>query len=178
MSAVLRAQFVPIPAPQVSTRPIVMRIKASAKGAGGYPIEIGFVLEDRSTFCTLIRPTTGWTAWYEPAEVAHGITRDILQQHGRDVADVAALLDRQLAGRTVHCTGWTEAYSLLQMLYDAAERRLTFHLESLDSLLSPQEVTRFKQARDDIRSRQGVRRHRASADAKLDQQAFYETRTG
>jgi len=43
--------------------PAVLDIEASGFGRDSYPVEIGYVLPDGQTWCTLIRPAPAWTHW-------------------------------------------------------------------------------------------------------------------
>ena len=53
--------------------PSIMDIEASGFGRSSYPIEVGYVLGDGSSFCTLIRPLPSWTHWDASAESVHHI---------------------------------------------------------------------------------------------------------
>jgi hypothetical protein len=51
-------------AAQVSSEvPAVLDVEASGFGAGSYPIEIGYIASDGTSYCTLIRPAPSWTHW-------------------------------------------------------------------------------------------------------------------
>src|SRR3954468_2528729 len=78
--------------------PCVIDIEASGFGRGSYPIEIGFVLPDGTAYCTLIVPDESWTHWDGDAERIHGISRALLQRHGRSASEVANELNQRLAG--------------------------------------------------------------------------------
>jgi hypothetical protein len=41
--------------------PSILDVEASGFGAGSYPIEIGYISGDGSSYCTLIRPAPTWT---------------------------------------------------------------------------------------------------------------------
>lgn len=78
-------------------RPCILDIEASGFGASSDPIEVGHVLADGRSRCTLIRPREGWTHWDPRAEALHGISRETLLRHGRPVAEVARTLNADLA---------------------------------------------------------------------------------
>lgn len=151
-------------------------IEASGFGARGYPIEVGFVREDGQAWCTLIRPLPAWTAWDPAAERLHGIPREALLQHGRTPAVVCRRLNDALAGRTVYCDGWAHDYPWLALLYDAADALPSFRLESVQRLLDERALPRLDPALQRLRGALG--RHRASADARVLQQALVHALAG
>ena len=75
--------------------PAVLDVEASGFGRHSYPVEVGYVLPDGSTFCTLIRPEPEWTHWDPEAERLHHITRELALLRGKPVAEVVRLLDRK-----------------------------------------------------------------------------------
>lgn len=156
----------------MTTPPCVIDIEASGFGHGSYPIEIGFVRPDGSARCTLIRPTDGWTHWDGAAERLHGLTRELLQRHGRPAADVASLLNDELHGIDVYCDNWAHDYAWLARLYDSAECSPSFRLHHLRELLSEAQAACWDQACADARAALQVNRHRASHDARILQQAW------
>jgi hypothetical protein len=93
--------------------PTVLDVEASGFGRNSYPIEVGFVLPDGHTFCTLIRPLEHWTHWDAQAAQTHHIPRTLLQQRGQDVREVAQKLNADLRGQTVYSDGWANDYSWL-----------------------------------------------------------------
>jgi len=147
--------------------PCIIDVEASGFGAGGYPIEVGFVLPDGRAFCTLIQPEPEWTHWDKAAEQLHGITRQVAQQHGLPVLAVAELLNRELAGRTVYTDAWAHDYSWLGRLFDAAGRPQGFKLEHLRQLLDEPQLEQLDSAKREARGALQVQRHRASSDARV-----------
>jgi hypothetical protein len=147
--------------------PIVIDIEASGFGRGSYPIEIGFVLPDGRGDCMLIRPDATWQHGDPAAESLHHISRALLDRHGQPIASVVDRLEAQLAGKTVYSDGWGHDYSWLSTLYDAAGRRPGFRLDSLQKLLSPEELDAFEAAKTAVAGESPLERHRASADARL-----------
>jgi hypothetical protein len=152
--------------------PAIIDIEASGFGARSYPIEIGYVLGNGRTRCTLVKPPSHWTHWDDNAERVHGIVRPTLLQHGRDVAEVADLLNQDLAGQTVYCDGWAHDYPWLALLFDEAERPLRFRLESVASLLDEPRLARLDAVRRAAVTELGLARHRASNDARALQLAL------
>jgi hypothetical protein len=145
----------------------VLDLEASGFGRHSYPIEIGYVLADGSSFCTLIRPEPQWTHWDEQAEQVHHISRAIAEQHGQDVTTVAKKLNASLAGLTLYSDGWANDYSWLGKLFDAANLSPHFKLDNLRALLSDQEAERWHAVKQAVAQEGNISRHRASADAKL-----------
>lgn len=155
--------------------PTVIDIEASGFGAHSYPIEIGFVLPDGGSWCSLIRPAADWRHWDATAEAVHGLTRAMLERHGRSVGDVAAALNERLRGRVVYCDGWGHDYPWLARLFDAAGRQPAFRLEHMHRLLDDADAPRFAQIKHGLATEQGRLRHRASTDARVLQNAWRQT---
>jgi hypothetical protein len=156
--------------------PAVLDIEASGFGRDSYPIEVGFVLPDGESFCSLIRPAPGWTHWDPEAEQVHHISRDTLFKHGRGVDEVAALLNDRLAGRTVYSDAWSHDYTWLAVLFEEAGRVPSFKLESLRKLLTDSEAAAWHDATTRQRAESAMPRHRASSDAKLLQMTLHRLR--
>ena len=154
------------------TAPCVLDIEASGFGRESYPIEIGYVLPDGQAACMLVRPVPGWTHWDDAAERVHGITRATLQAHGRTPREVAAVLNRDLAGRVVYCDGWAHDYSWLAALFEEAGLQPAFRLESVGALLDERHLAQLDQARREAVLEMGLTRHRASNDARALQRAL------
>ena len=147
--------------------PTVIDVEASGFGRNSYPIEIGFVLPDGRTFCTLIQPQPAWTHWDRSAERVHHIARALIVQRGRPALEVAQLLNQQLDGRVVYSDGWANDYSWLGVLFDVAELSPRFKLENLRALLQDDEADRWYAVKQQVALERGPQRPRASADARL-----------
>ena len=159
-------------------RPCIIDIEASGFGRGGYPIEVGYVLADGRTRCTLIRPPEHWTHWDEAAAQVHGITREALRRHGRSPQAVARMLNDDLAGQTVYCDGWAHDYAWLATLFEAAGSAPAFRLESVAALLDDARLARLPDTQHAARAELGVSRHRASSDARVLQIALARLASG
>jgi hypothetical protein len=164
------------PRPADTTVPACLDMEASGFGRDSYPIEVGFVLGDGRTWCTLIRPADGWTHWDPAAERLHGISRDVVLRHGREVGLVAAQLNHELAGQTLYCDGWAHDYAWLNRLFDAADAVPAFRLDSLRSRLDEVEADRWHGVKQQVASEMPAVRHRASTDAKLLQMTWQRLR--
>jgi len=147
--------------------PTVLDIEASGFGRNSYPIEIGFVLPDGHTYCTLVQPEPHWTHWDAQAAGVHHISRTLIETRGLPVTEVADKLNTELRGLTVYSDGWANDYSWLGALFEAAGVAPSFKLENLRSLLSEDEANRWHAAKEEITRERGAQRHRASADARL-----------
>jgi len=164
-----------LPAPE-ALAPAVLDIEASGFGQDSYPIEIGFVLPDGETFCTLIRPEPGWTHWDENAERLHRISQKSLQLHGRHAHEVAVLLNERLRGMTLYCDGWAHDFVWLSTLFEAAGMAPSFKLDNLRSLLTDREAAFWAIVKKQVSTEMRLQRHRASADAKVLQRTLIRLR--
>lgn len=158
--------------PDPSPLPCVLDIEASGFGRSSYPIEVGYVLPDGRAACMLVRPALQWTHWDAGAEQVHGITRSVLATHGRDAREVALALNRDLEGQTVYCDGWAHDYAWLAALFEEAGFSPSFKLESVGALLDDAHLAQLDQARRDAVAELGLKRHRASNDARALQRAL------
>jgi hypothetical protein len=152
----------------------VIDIEASGFGGRSYPIEVGYVLPDGRAACMLVRPAPEWTHWDDGAERLHGLTRALLASHGRTPHDVAATLNRDLAGQVVYCDGWAHDYTWLAVLFEQAGLNPAFKLESVGALLDEPHLAQLDQARRDAAAAMGLQRHRASNDARALQRALVQ----
>jgi len=152
--------------------PCVLDIEASGFGRASYPVEVGYVLPDGRSFCTLVRPAPHWTHWDATAEAVHGIARDKLLRHGRPVAEVAARLNDDLCGLTVYCDGWAHDYAWLAALFEEAGRTPHFTLASAAQWLDDGRLGGLQEASRHALAELGLARHRASNDARALQAAL------
>jgi hypothetical protein len=100
----------------------------------------------------------------------------MLDKHGRSVAEVAALLNERLHGRTVFSDGWANDYTWLAALFEEAGRVPSFKLESLRKLLTDNEASQWHEETSRQRAETAMPRHRASSDAKLLQMTLHRLR--
>lgn len=156
--------------------PTILDLEASGFGRGSYPIEVGFVEASGIPFCSLIRPAPGWQHWDEGAEALHGISRELLARHGREPEWVAREINTRLAGQTVYCDGWAHDYSWLAKLFEQVGMLPRFRLEDLRRLLDEDQARRWQDVVQQVRAEAQLRRHRASADAKVLQLALQRVR--
>lgn len=147
--------------------PPILDIEASGFGLGSYPIEVGLVLPDGRSWCSLVKPEPGWQHWDPNAAAVHNITRDQLAQHGRPSLELAQTLNDWLRGMVVYSDAWAHDYTWLNKLYDAAGRTPSFRLENLRALLSDAEAARWHELKLSVAHGHNLTRHRASNDARL-----------
>lgn len=158
--------------PQSAPLPTIIDIEASGFGRGSYPIEIGFVTADGSTYCTLIRPEPEWQHWDEQAGSIHGISRLLLAEHGKQAREVARQINEQLRGQDVYSDGWANDYSWLGILFESVDSYPAFRLKNVRELLNEEEAARWHDIKTRLESELELRRHRASSDARLIQETL------
>ncbi|MEK8025475.1 hypothetical protein [Pseudaquabacterium rugosum] len=152
----------------------ILDIEASGFGAGGYPIEIGYVRDDGCSWCSLIRPEPEWTRWDASAQQVHGITRVQVESQGRPAREIAQRLNTDLAGRTAYSDAWAHDYAWLAQLFDAAGLAPRFRLESIHRLIDADQLPALADHRRSAFDTLQVRRHRASSDARALQWALLQ----
>jgi hypothetical protein len=152
--------------------PCVIDIEASGFGRGSYPIEVGAVRPDGVAYCSLISPEPDWQHWESTAEAVHGITREVLQAHGKPAARVASDLNRCLHAQTVYTDAWYHDFLWLARLYDAADMQPHFVLKDLRQALDESALARWETAKADVLRELKLNRHRASNDARVLQQTW------
>jgi hypothetical protein len=156
--------------------PCIIDIEASGFGRGSYPIEIGLVMADGASFCTLISPPPHWSHWDGQAERVHGLSRSLIERHGRSPREVATELNQRLRGQLIYCDGWAHDYAWLARLFDEAGQVPEFKLCHLNELLDEHQAGAWDAACDAARRHLALPRHRASSDARVLQLAFEQVR--
>ena len=164
------------PQPAFEAGLCTLDIEASGFGRHSYPIEIGIVQPGGRSFCTLIKPAPHWTHWDVAAERVHGISRALLERHGRPVALVARLLNEQLQGSVVYTDAWAHDYPWLAALFEEAGSTPRFKLESVACVLDIDVLPQLQLAQREALAAMGLTRHRASNDARALQQALLRLR--
>lgn len=150
----------------------VIDVEASGFGRGSYPIEIGFVLEDGTPHCFLVRPDEHWTHWDEAAAQVHKIPRAALFKRGLPITTVAAHLNEILDARIVYSDGWSFDRTWLALLFDVAGCAQRFKLESVRTLLTEAQASEWHPTVEAVTAELALTRHRASADACIVQMAI------
>jgi len=155
--------------------PVIIDIESSGFGSHSYPIEIGVILEDKSKFCSLIKPESSWVHWCEDAEKVHRINRDSLVSHGKSSLSVAKKLNKILKGKTVYSDGWVVDSTWLIRLFEAAGISMAFTLSAIEMILKEKQIDRWDEMKSSVISELNLSRHRASNDAQIIQETFTRT---
>jgi len=147
--------------------PAIIDLEASGFGRGSYPIEVGVALADGSVFSELIRPPEHWVHWSEDAEAIHGITRPQLMEHGKTPREVAMQLNDLLKGQVLFSDAWSFDSSWIGRLFDEAGLVQRFKIDTLNRLLTEEEMTRWSDTKDAIIAELGLPLHRAANDVEI-----------
>ena len=127
--------------------------------------------------CFIISPPDHWTFWDEKAEAVHGITRELLMEHGLEPVDVCNSLNQLLLGQRVYSDAWSHDISWLGKLFDLIQVPQLFQLDSLRTLMSEEQVIHWHPTKDVVIKELNLNRHRASSDAMIIQETFKRTST-
>lgn len=147
--------------------PAILDIEASGFGLGSYPIEVGIVMADGRSWCSLVKPEPSWEHWDPNAATLHGICRDQLEASGRSTRDIATNLNQWLKGMVVYTDAWAHDYTWLNKIFEAASMSPQFRLENLRALLSDDEAHRWHDIKMAVANKLALTRHRASSDARI-----------
>lgn len=147
-------------------------IEASGLSPDSYPIEIGIALPDRTTWCSLIKPTANWKHWSKEAQDFHGITREDLHNSGRDIQTVTKTLNQLLHNKTVYTDCWVLDDLWIRTLFTQARIRPTFRLRDIMYILKEDHFVSWEPTKKRIAQELDLQRHRASNDAKILQETF------
>lgn len=158
--------------------PVVIDIEASGFGPGSYPLEIGLVMGDGTAHCYLIQPYEDWTHWEVEAEKLHRLSRETAERFGMDGGYVARQLNKLLEGQTVYSDAWSYDNTWLAVLFERAGIAQKFNVEQLAKITSEDQKLVWDQVRDRIIEESGLKRHRASADARIVQSTWIQTQSG
>lgn len=157
------------------TPPIIIDLEASGFGKGSYPIEVGYVDQQGSAWCSLIVPSDDWLHWDPKAEGLHHISRDALFKHGKNVTEIAMHLNDVLLNQVVYTDGWLQDFTWMSCLFDLADIAPHFKLEDLRTTLTPYQESVWHETKQSVLDRLQSVRHRASIDAKVLQLTWLET---
>ncbi|MDD2740352.1 MAG: hypothetical protein PHR94_15600 [Methylomonas lenta] len=157
-------------------RPNIIDFEASGFGEDSYPIEVGVVLANGEKYCALIKPASRWEFWDEQAEQVHGLSREVLYEHGKPIQVVAAELNAFLAGRVVYSDGWVVDKSWLSRLSYDSGIQPSFYLSPLETILKEEQMEIWSPIKQEVIDHLALRRHRASSDALIVQETFVRTK--
>jgi hypothetical protein len=171
---------------------VFLDFEASSLSDDSYPVEVGWIFEDRRAESFLIRPAAGWTDWDPQAEAIHGLSRDTLEREGVPHEEVASTMVRELGGHQLYASAPSWDGKWLSLLLRAAghpRRTLRLqdtdqaHLEIARQLLTPCTpaelvdlqaealLREVRQAADQVPPA-----HRALPDARREQEIWLEVR--
>ena len=152
--------------------PIIIDVEGSGFGPESYPVEVGLALRDGTRHCYLVAPQRSWRHWDAEAERIHGISRTLLETHGRPAREVAWRLNALLAGRTVYSDGAAFSIAWLDRLYRAVRMQRGFEVADLSELLDAQQRERWLEVKQAVSEALALKRHRASGDAWILQETW------
>ena len=155
--------------------PAIIDIEASGFGTGSYPVEIGIVLADGSAHCYLIQPYDDWTHWEAETEKLHRLSRETADRFGMDGGYVARQLNQYLEGQTIYSDAWEHDSQMLSTLFERAGIPQQFTLEQLTRITNDEQESLWASTLDHVTKELGLKRHRASADARIIQATWLRT---
>lgn len=156
-------------------RPIIIDFEASGFGVDSYPIEVGVALSCGQKYCALIKPATEWLYWDLKAEQVHGLSREVLRDHGKETGTVARELNTLLAHKTAYSDGWVVDKPWLSLLFYQSGLVPSFFLSPLENILKEPQMEIWAKTKKHVISDFDLPRHRASTDALIIQETFVRT---
>lgn len=156
--------------------PNIIDIEASGFGYESYPIEIGVILNTGEKYCSLIKPVSNWVFWSLDAENTHHISKELLQDSGKTVTQVANELNQFLQNKTVYSDGWVVDKPWLNELFAAAKIPIDFSISPLEFILDEYQMENWHETKNSVVKEFSLVRHRASSDAMIIQETYRRTR--
>lgn len=152
--------------------PAMIDLEASGFGKGSYPIEVAYALADKSIVSYLIRPQPDWQHWCMEAQEIHGISKEQLMAEGQHVVEVATTLNQKLEGLTLYSDAWGFDSPWLARLFDAAKVPQRFQIESLNRLLTDEQLEDFHCIKKSLWQELNISRHQAANDVRVLQESY------
>lgn len=140
-------------------------IEASGFGSASYPIEIGLLLADGTTYHSLIQPLPHWTHWSQQAESIHQIPRDCLLQNGKTISQVCREVNQLCAGKTLYSDCWVHDAAWLQILFGEAGISMAFRCSPVELLLKEENMAVWAHCKAESSRYLDIAPHRALNDA-------------
>ncbi len=162
----------PVVCSTITSNISTLDIEASGIHPESYPIEVGLVLNNGESWCSLIKPDDAWTHWDVEAEAIHGISREQLFCHGKTPKEVANELNQLIKNTTVYSDCWVLDQPWLAKLFEKAKVRQTFNLQDMMYTLNEEDYEKLYTTKQDIIAATKIERHRASNDARILQMAY------
>jgi hypothetical protein len=147
--------------------PVFIDFEASSLDlVASYPIEVGICLPDGEVKSWLIKPHIIWRDWSEKAARVHCIPKEELQTKGLEIDQVTAELNKILH-TTVYCDAWAFDSFWLHRLFKASSCKPNFELDSITSILKPEEIDQWQDIRAEVIKDLKLVTHRAANDALI-----------
>lgn len=103
-----------------------MTFKGSGRTFCSYPIGVGIALSDGSHYEALIKPHHNWTSWCTQEESDHGISREYLEKHGKDISIICMELNNLCKGKHLCNDDYIWTGHWLNKLYSETGMRPSF----------------------------------------------------
>jgi len=116
--------------------PHFIAIDGSSWEDQAHPVAIAWSMADGQIKTTLIQPEDGWDEWDISLQDLHGIGPDTLFQLGETVWSVIRELENDLEQPHLYADEEGRANQLLEKLYDACGRDLSFDVSHCRDVLS------------------------------------------
>ena len=136
----------------------------------------GVALSDGGAHCYLIQPYEDWKYWESDAEKLHCLSRETLIRFGMDAGYVARQLNKFLKGHTAYSDAWSDDSSFLTLLFERAGIVPQFHVDDVLKITSEAQAEIWDATRKKVILELGLKRHRASAEARIIQTTWLRTR--
>lgn len=143
----------------------VIDLEASGLDSQSYPIEVGVVLADGTTYEALLKPASHWQSWDREAEELHGISREQLEAEGRNLAEVCLDLNILSAGKTLYSDCWAFDSSWLNKLFTEAGVIPEFRCSPIEFIVQEQHLMNWAGYKRDFIKATNIQPHRALNDA-------------
>lgn len=148
-------------------------IEASGLSPASYPIEVGVVLPSGESWCSLVKPVDEWQYWCDEAQSIHHISQQQIIDHGKNITDIATILNQLLEGQVVYSDCWVLDDRWLKKLYAEAKMEASFRLRDIIYLLKEEQFENWESEKKIIADELALSRHRATNDARILQETFY-----
>ncbi len=152
-------------------------IEASGIHPESYPIEIGIVLKNGESWCSLIKPDHSWKHWDKSAEKIHGISKSELLQYGKSITEVTQHINHLLNRDIVYCDCWTLDNPWLIKLFHQARTHQDFKLLDIMYVVDEEQYESLNKKKPQIAQELSIHRHRASNDARILQLAYEQVKS-
>jgi len=107
----------------------------------------------------------------------HGISRDQLEEDGLTAREIALKMNELLRGKTLYSDAWSFDSSWIGRLFDEAELVQRFRIETVNKLLSQEQMEAWHDTKQHLWDELDVGRHRAANDVKVLQETFIRVTT-